>query len=59
MVQSSMSSLADLLGTANGLGIVVIAGVALILLWEALIVVCVLLATLSDRQLVRKRTTRR
>jgi hypothetical protein len=54
-----MSSLADFLGTANGLGVVVIAGVALILFWEALIVVCVLLATLSDRQLARKRTSRR
>ena len=59
MVQSSMSSLADFLGTADGLGVVVIAGVVLVLLWEALIVIGALLATLADRRPAGKRTTHR
>jgi hypothetical protein len=54
MVQSSMSSFADFFGTVDGMGVLLIAGVALVLLWEAVIVVCAVLATLASRKPAQK-----
>jgi len=49
MVQATMGSLSQLLGPFEGTGLVVLLGVVLILLFEALVVVSTFIATLPDR----------
>ena len=49
MVQATMGSLTQLLGPFEGAGPIVFAGVALILFFEAVIVISAFVATLPDR----------
>ena len=58
MPQASLGVLADALGPINGYGFIVFIVVAAVLLWEAVIVLSVLIATLSIRKRQHARQTR-